>query len=101
MRIIQWSASQVTVKLKTVEGICSPGNADARQTVTVPGNSAVPVYFSMVPLIIGDIPIHVTAYASEDISDAVEKKLKVVVCTIYFQRNLQSHYSVTAKTGEW
>ncbi|MGH0133609.1 UNVERIFIED_CONTAM: hypothetical protein FKN15_053461 [Acipenser sinensis] len=95
----QPKALEVTVKLKTVEGICSPGNADAWQTVTVPGNSAVPVYFSLVPLIIGDIPIHVTAYASEDISDAVEKKLKVVVRTIYFQRNLQSHYSVTAKTG--
>ncbi|XP_041089246.1 LOW QUALITY PROTEIN: complement C4-B-like [Polyodon spathula] len=89
-------ALEVIVKLKTVEGICSPGNADAQQTVTVPGNSAVPVYFSMVPLIIGDIPIHVTAYASEDISDAVEKKLKVVGEGVII--TVPKEYNINGKT---
>ncbi|MBN3301480.1 CO4 protein, partial [Amia calva] len=70
---------EVTVMLKTTQELCSPDNMDGKQKVTVPGNSAVPVYFSVVPLDIGEIPLHVTAHASSKISDAVQKNLKVVV----------------------
>ncbi|XP_066555897.1 complement C4 [Amia ocellicauda] len=69
---------EVTVMLKTTQELCSPDNMDGKQKVTVPGNSAVPVYFSVVPLDIGEIPLHVTAHASSKISDAVQKNLKVV-----------------------
>ncbi|XP_036392183.1 complement C4 [Megalops cyprinoides] len=69
---------QVTVKMTSVDGLCSAGGDKDKQVVSVPGNSAVPVYFVVVPLIIGDIPIQVTAYTSMKTADRIEKKLKVV-----------------------
>uniref|UniRef100_A0A8C9VAN0 Complement component 4 n=1 Tax=Scleropages formosus TaxID=113540 RepID=A0A8C9VAN0_SCLFO len=54
---------EVTVHMLSVEGLCSAGDGRDKQVVTVPGNSAVPVYFVVVPLIIGNIPIQVTAYS--------------------------------------
>uniref|UniRef100_A0A8C4XXP1 Complement C4 gamma chain n=1 Tax=Gopherus evgoodei TaxID=1825980 RepID=A0A8C4XXP1_9SAUR len=73
---------KVTVKMITVEGVCSAGTStkDVQQKLTVKGNSAVPAYFSVVPLIVGEIPITITAFDPiSGHSDSVMKKLKVVV----------------------
>uniref|UniRef100_A0A8C3S7A3 Anaphylatoxin-like domain-containing protein n=1 Tax=Chelydra serpentina TaxID=8475 RepID=A0A8C3S7A3_CHESE len=73
---------KVTVKMITVEGVCSAGTStnDVQQKLTVKGNSAVPAYFSLVPLIVGEIPITITAFDPiSGHSDSVMKKLKVVV----------------------
>uniref|UniRef100_A0A8C8ENN3 Complement C4 gamma chain n=1 Tax=Oncorhynchus tshawytscha TaxID=74940 RepID=A0A8C8ENN3_ONCTS len=54
---------EVTVELAWVEGLCSAGgDRGDKEVVTVPGKSAVPVYFTVVPLVIGNIPIQVEAY---------------------------------------
>ncbi|XP_032872066.1 complement C4-like [Amblyraja radiata] len=71
---------QVKVYMNKVDTLCSPatGQLNAR-TVTVTSNSAYSIYFSIVPLAIGNIPITVFANAFEyDIFDAVRKQLKVV-----------------------
>ncbi|XP_005157429.1 complement C4-B isoform X1 [Danio rerio] len=68
---------KVIVKLNKVEGLCTAGGNDVKEEVTVSGNSAVTVYFTVVPLIIGNLHIDVLAYASEIIHDRVEKKLRV------------------------
>uniref|UniRef100_A0A452I4K4 Anaphylatoxin-like domain-containing protein n=1 Tax=Gopherus agassizii TaxID=38772 RepID=A0A452I4K4_9SAUR len=73
---------KVTVKMITVEGVCSAGTStkDVQQKLTVKGNSAVPAYFSVVPLIVGEIPITITAFDPiSGHSDSIMKKLKVVV----------------------
>uniref|UniRef100_A0A674E6F7 Complement component 4 n=1 Tax=Salmo trutta TaxID=8032 RepID=A0A674E6F7_SALTR len=68
---------EVTVELAWVEGLCSAGgDRGDKQVVTVPGNSAVPVYFTVVPLVIGNIPIHVVAY-TKTARDQIKKDLKV------------------------
>uniref|UniRef100_A0A452I4P6 Uncharacterized protein n=1 Tax=Gopherus agassizii TaxID=38772 RepID=A0A452I4P6_9SAUR len=72
---------KVTVKMITVEGVCSAGTStkDVQQKLTVKGNSAVPAYFSVVPLIVGEIPITITAFDPiSGHSDSIMKKLKVV-----------------------
>lgn len=68
---------QVIVKMNTKEGLCTAGGSEVREEVTVPGNSAVAVYFTVVPLVIGNIPITVLAYASDTAQDRVEKELRV------------------------
>uniref|UniRef100_A0A8C3H6J2 C4a anaphylatoxin n=1 Tax=Chrysemys picta bellii TaxID=8478 RepID=A0A8C3H6J2_CHRPI len=73
---------KVTVKMITVEGVCSAGTStkDVQQKLTVKGNSAVPAYFSVVPLTVGEIPITITAFDPiSGHSDSIMKKLKVVV----------------------
>ncbi|XP_067419140.1 complement C4-A-like [Emydura macquarii macquarii] len=72
---------QVTVKMVAVEEVCSAETSkkDVQQKLTVKGNSAVPAYFSLVPMVVGQIPITITA--SDLISghsDSVMKNLKVV-----------------------
>ncbi|XP_010868154.2 complement C4-A [Esox lucius] len=68
---------EVTVELAWVEGLCSAGGERGeKQVVTVPGNSAVPVYFTIVPLVIGNIPINVEAY-SKKARDQIRKELRV------------------------
>ncbi|KAG9348450.1 hypothetical protein JZ751_002185 [Albula glossodonta] len=69
---------QVTVKMASVEGLCSAGGDKDKQVIEVPRNSAVPVYFTVVPLMVGKIPIHVTAYANQDVADQIKKDLMVV-----------------------
>ncbi|XP_056127943.1 complement C4 [Rhinichthys klamathensis goyatoka] len=68
---------QVIVKMDKKEGLCTAGGSEVREEVTVPGNSAVAVYFTVVPLAIGNIPITVLAYASDTAHDRVEKELRV------------------------
>ncbi|XP_062873283.1 complement C4 [Trichomycterus rosablanca] len=85
---------KVTVKMKKVEGLCSAGGEDVVQQVTVDGQSAVSVYFTVVPLIIGNIPINVLAYASQGISDKIKKQLRVVgegeIVSIYTEHNINA-----------
>ncbi|GAA6065786.1 complement C4 [Tachysurus ichikawai] len=69
---------QVTVKMEQVAGLCSAGAGDVVQKVTVEPQSATAVYFAVVPLIIGNIPINILAYASHDIHDKIQKELRVV-----------------------
>ncbi|XP_043533926.1 complement C4-A-like isoform X1 [Chiloscyllium plagiosum] len=72
---------KVKVYMKPVDNLCSPATGgNHERTVTVQAYSAVPVYFSVVPLTIGDMPITVIVYSVGDIqiSDAVMKKLKVL-----------------------
>ena len=73
------SPLQVTVKMQKAEGLCSAGEGDVVQEVTVPGQSAVAVYFTVVPLIIGKISINVLAYASPSAQDRIQKELRVLV----------------------
>ncbi|XP_017564087.2 complement C4 isoform X1 [Pygocentrus nattereri] len=69
---------EVKVKMQKVEGLCSAGEGDVVQEVTVPGQSAVAVYFTVVPLIIGKISINVLAYASPSAQDRIQKELRVL-----------------------
>lgn len=70
---------KVTVELVWVEGLCSAGgDRGYKEVVTVPGKSTVPVYFTVVPLVIGNIPIQVEAY-TKTARDQIKKDLKVTV----------------------
>ncbi|XP_052472271.1 complement C4 [Carassius gibelio] len=68
---------KMIVKMDKKEGLCTAGSGDLKEEVVVPGNSALAVYFTVVPLVIGNIPITVTAYASVTVNDQVEKELRV------------------------
>ncbi|XP_029458609.1 complement C4-A-like [Rhinatrema bivittatum] len=76
----QSESIKVTVKMEAVKELCSPASSGkiAQQHLTVPANSAVPVYFSVVPMEVGEIPITVSAWSSEESIDSVMKKLTVV-----------------------
>lgn len=67
------------MKMEQVEGLCTAGAGDVVQEVTVESQSATAVYFTVVPLIIGNIPIIILAHASHNIHDKIQKELKVVV----------------------
>ncbi|KAL0973115.1 hypothetical protein UPYG_G00199170 [Umbra pygmaea] len=68
---------EVTVELAWAEGLCGAGGDKGdKQVVTVPANSAVPVYFTVVPLLTGNIPIKVDAY-TKTARDQIKKELKV------------------------
>ncbi|XP_048419811.2 complement C4-like isoform X1 [Stegostoma tigrinum] len=71
---------EIKIYMKRVDSLCSPatGEKNAR-TVIVGANSAYSIYFSVVPLAIGTIPISVVAYSNSGfISDAITKNLRVV-----------------------
>ncbi|KAA0702158.1 Complement C4 [Triplophysa tibetana] len=68
---------QIKVKMDKADGLCSVGGNDVETLVTVPGNSALAVYFTVVPLVIGNIPITVLAYGSPTARDRVQKQLRV------------------------
>ncbi|XP_070600137.1 complement C4-B-like [Erythrolamprus reginae] len=69
----------VSVYLEPAEGICSPATFGParKQKVNVPGNSAVPVPFVLVPMGASDIPITVVAIGEWGIGDKVSKTLQV------------------------
>uniref|UniRef100_A0A4W3IIE8 Complement C4-like n=1 Tax=Callorhinchus milii TaxID=7868 RepID=A0A4W3IIE8_CALMI len=77
------SLAQVEIYMSAVDGLCSPAmsHQNARK-VKVKENSAYPVFFSIVPLIMGNVPIKVIALIREDdevpIHDAITKLLWVV-----------------------
>ncbi|XP_007430373.1 complement C4-A, partial [Python bivittatus] len=69
----------VLVYLEPAEGICSPATLGParKQRIEVPGNSAIPVPFVLVPMGASDIPITVVAAGEWGIGDKVSKKLRV------------------------
>ncbi|MBN3295253.1 CO4 protein, partial [Amia calva] len=74
---------QLSVYMKGVEGLCSPGTAtnQKHQNVTVAAHSAQSVSFSVVPMMTGKIPIAVLIYDRElEMGlDAIEKELLVTM----------------------
>nr|BAU69622.1 C43 [Sphyrna zygaena] len=71
----------VRIYMKPVDNLCSAAmGQEHKRTVTVQENSAYPIYFSVVPLSIGIIPIMVIVYSTGDeiVTDAITKKLKVL-----------------------
>ncbi|KAM9469330.1 complement C4-B [Clarias gariepinus] len=89
---------QVTVKLEKVPGLCCAGTGDVVQQVTVEPQSATAVNFSVVPLIIGNVPITIEAYVSSNIHDKIQKELKVVGEGELVQ--LEMEYNIDAKNGK-
>ncbi|NXJ08958.1 CO4 protein, partial [Odontophorus gujanensis] len=93
---------QVTVKMDAEKGLCTAeatGKA-VQLKLEVKANSATPAYFSVVPLIVGEIPITITALDSNfGHSDSIRKNLKVVAegvlqreeQTICINSGLRSH----------
>uniref|UniRef100_A0A8B9H7M1 Complement component 4 n=1 Tax=Astyanax mexicanus TaxID=7994 RepID=A0A8B9H7M1_ASTMX len=85
---------KVKVRMKKADGLCSAGEGDVVQDVSVSGQSAVAVYFTVVPLIIGKIPINVLAYASPSAQDRIQKELRVVgegeLVSIYKEYNIDA-----------
>lgn len=71
---------ELKVYMKENNALCSPATShDNARSVTVNGNSVYSIYFSIVPLEIGNIPITVIAYNTEwSINDAVTKYLNVL-----------------------
>uniref|UniRef100_A0A8C6VA06 Anaphylatoxin-like domain-containing protein n=1 Tax=Naja naja TaxID=35670 RepID=A0A8C6VA06_NAJNA len=69
----------VSVYLEPAEGICSPATLGParKQKVEVPGNSAIPVPFVLVPMGASDIPITIVAVGEWGIGDKISKKLRV------------------------
>ncbi|KAM3845952.1 complement C4-B-like [Vipera latastei] len=69
----------VSVYLEPAEGICSPATLGParKRKVEVPGNSAIPIPFVLVPMGASDIPITVVALGEWGIGDKVSKKLLV------------------------
>ncbi|KAJ6652037.1 hypothetical protein lerEdw1_015811 [Lerista edwardsae] len=67
------------VYLEPAEDICSPATVGParKQRVVVPGNSAVPMPFVLVPMGTSDIPITVVALGGWAAGDKVTKKLRV------------------------
>ncbi|NXT57896.1 CO4 protein, partial [Pluvianellus socialis] len=92
----------VTVTMEAVKGLCT---AEATEKVVqlmlvAKGNSATPAYFSVVPLIVGKIPITITAFDTiSGHTDSIRKNLNVVAegilqreeKTICINSDLKSH----------
>ncbi|NXJ58969.1 CO4 protein, partial [Rostratula benghalensis] len=92
----------VTVMLDAVKGLCTSEatEKDVQLMVVAKGNSATPVYFSVVPLTVGEIPITITAFDTiSGHTDSIRKNLKVVAegilqreeKTICINSDLKSH----------
>ncbi|XP_040514234.1 complement C4 isoform X2 [Gallus gallus] len=93
---------QVTVKMDAVKGLCTAEATEkaVQLKLEAKGNSATPAYFSVVPLIVGEIPITISALDSKTgHSDSIRKNLKVVAegvlqreeQTICINSNLRFH----------
>ncbi|XP_029440129.1 complement C4-like [Rhinatrema bivittatum] len=70
----------VRVHMEQTEGICSPATATGPkiQSVLVPGSSAVPVPFSIVPMGKLDLPVTVEARGPLGLGDRITKVLHIV-----------------------
>ncbi|XP_076832856.1 complement C4-A [Brachyhypopomus gauderio] len=90
---------EVTVKMEKVEGLCTAGGGDVVEKVSLAGQSATAVYFTVVPLVIGSLPINVLAYASELVSDRVQKELRVVgegeLVSVHMEHNVDTRSDKT------
>eukprot|EP00075_Anas_platyrhynchos_P001704 XP_005018393.2 complement C4 [Anas platyrhynchos] len=72
---------QVTVTMDAVKGLCTAEATEkaVQLKLLVKGNSATPAYFSVVPLIVGEIPITISAFdQTSGYGDSIRKNLKVV-----------------------
>lgn len=69
---------QVRVQLELEEGICAPSGG-GQQQVQVPGQGALAVPFSLVPLGAADIPITVSARGQFGVGDSITRTLHVEV----------------------
>ncbi|NWU66868.1 CO4 protein, partial [Pterocles burchelli] len=92
----------VTVTMEAVKGLCTAEAMDkaVQSTLVSNGNSATPVYFSVVPLTVGEIPITISAFDTvSGYSDYIRKNLNVVAegvlqreeKTICINSGLKSH----------
>ncbi|XP_062408093.1 complement C4-B-like isoform X2 [Sardina pilchardus] len=68
---------KVTVEMLPSEDLCTSGGDRAKQSITVPANSASSVYFTVVPLEKGTFPITILAHSSSGVADKIQKELKV------------------------
>ncbi|PKU40742.1 complement c4-like [Limosa lapponica baueri] len=93
---------QVTVIMEAVKGLCTAEatKKNVQLMLVAKGNSATPAYFSVVPLIVGEIPITITAFdAVSGHTDSIRKNLNVVAegilqreeKTICINSDLKSH----------
>eukprot|EP00062_Callorhinchus_milii_P023789 gi/632982999/ref/XP_007908431.1/ PREDICTED: complement C4-like [Callorhinchus milii] len=70
---------QVFVYMRGADGLCSPATSkDEARVITVRRNSAHSLGFPIVPLVAGNIPIHVVALSTSGQRDALLKHLRVV-----------------------
>ncbi|XP_078073656.1 complement C4-like [Mustelus asterias] len=81
--LYNYHSKNLTVKvyMKPMDNLCSAATSqEHKRTVTVQKNSAYPIYFSVVPLSIGIIPITVIVYGTGDeiVTDAITKRLNVL-----------------------
>nr|XP_013048069.2 complement C4-like [Anser cygnoides] len=93
---------QVTVTMDAVKGLCTAEATEksVQLKLLVKGNSATPAYFSVVPLIVGEIPITISAFdQTSGHGDSVRKNLNVMAegvlqreeQTICINSDLKSH----------
>nr|BAU69621.1 C42 [Sphyrna zygaena] len=71
---------EVAVYMRKTEGLCiAAGSREKSRNVLVKANSAASVQFTIVPLVVGNVPINVIAFSrSHTYNDAVLKHLKVL-----------------------
>ncbi|NXG11395.1 CO4 protein, partial [Sakesphorus luctuosus] len=72
---------QVTVRTDAAKGLCTAETTEkaVQLPLVAKGNSATPVYFSVVPLTVGEIPITITAFDKvSGHADSIRKNLRVV-----------------------
>ncbi|XP_062408094.1 complement C4-B-like [Sardina pilchardus] len=85
---------KVTVEMLPSEDLCTSGEDRAKQSITVPANSASSVYFTVVPLEKGTFPITILAHSSSGVADKIQKELKVEgegeLVSVYHQHIINS-----------
>ncbi|XP_063060959.1 complement C4-B [Engraulis encrasicolus] len=69
---------EVMVEMLPTEGLCMARGDRARQSLSIPPNSASSVYFMVVPLTTGKFPITILAHStSTNTADKIQKELRV------------------------
>uniref|UniRef100_A0A4W3HUN9 Complement C4-like n=1 Tax=Callorhinchus milii TaxID=7868 RepID=A0A4W3HUN9_CALMI len=83
---------QVFVYMRGADGLCSPATSkDEARVITVRRNSAHSLGFPIVPLVAGNIPIHVVALSTSGQRDALLKHLRVGFPSCVFVSVRRSH----------
>lgn len=74
------TVDQLIVRMREVEGLCSPGTS-SYVTIHLEPESSQTVSFSAVPMVTGEIPISIELYDNDDKAqvDAIQKMLLVKV----------------------
>uniref|UniRef100_UPI00398E8F28 complement C4-A-like n=1 Tax=Pristiophorus japonicus TaxID=55135 RepID=UPI00398E8F28 len=88
---------EVFIYMKKAEGLCSPATSKKNaRTVLIKANSATPVQFAVVPLVIGNVPINVIAFSKTNTySDAILKQLRVLPEGVIVKK--ESSFSINPK----